>query len=482
MKFRQALLTFFIIASAQSLYGYAFLGPKWTLNRTIHLHIGFDAVMMPTGTNRSFDYIAWDGVAQWGMYPLYHFLTAPLFSFDGFQLPDPVPNDDEIAFSFDDTVLGDSFGSNVLAVTIYEARGDIMTEADVIFNLAWHWDIPDGIPPPDEPAFEPVVEHEFGHVMGLDHPDEHGQTVEAVMNSYLTENAGVESDDYLGMRALYETGPPRLYPLDAPVLKNLSTRGLIGTGDNVLIAGVIIEGDGPATVILRAIGQSLSVQGVANPLFNPRLTVYDDNQQVVAQNDDWIDSPDAVTIASYQLDPENSLAAAVYITLEPAAYTIVVDGVADEDHPAVGVGLVELYDLDTTPGRALNISTRGQILTGDDVVIGGFIVGGSYEREVIIRAVGPSLATQGVTGALDDPVLELHDSDGTLLDSNDNWAAGPDAETIAANGLAPTDPKEAALLASVFPTQVRTAVVRSSSGSTGIGLVEIYDVTDLSAH
>ena len=259
----------------------------------------------------------------------------------GFPCPVPQPTMARSPLDLQTRIFGDAFGSDVLAVTIFTADGDIMTEADVLLNLAWPWDIPDGPVPPDLPPFGAVVTHEFGRVLGLDHPDEHGQKVLALMNSRLSDYEVLQSDDYLGVQALYAEGPDRLPALDAPVLLNLSTRGMVGTGDDVLIAGFVVQGDGPATVVLRAIGQSLSISGVTNPLFDPKLSVYDASNNLLAENDDWIDGPDAETIAGYFLDPENSGAGAVYLVLDSGAYTVVMEGVASRGHDATGIGLVE---------------------------------------------------------------------------------------------------------------------------------------------
>ena len=147
---------------------------------------------------------------------------------------------------------------------------------------------------------------------------------------------------------------------------------------------------------------------------------------------------------------------------------------------ATGVGLFELYDLHTTGGRAGNISTRGQVLGGDNVLIGGFIIGGSETKTVVARAIGPSLGGAGVANPLADPTMELRDGNGQLVQSNDDWEQGPDATAISADGLAPTNPKESALLATLGPGSY-TVIVSGVNAATGVALVEVYDISPVPA-
>ena len=156
---------------------------------------------------------------------------------------------------------------------------------------------------------------------------------------------------------------------------------------------------------------------------------------------------------------------------------MIVKGYQDSSTPAAtGVGLFELFDLHLTNSRAGNISTRGEVLRNDQVMIGGFILGGSLSKTVIVRARGPSLANSGVTGALSDPFLELHDGQGNLLSSNDDWGQSPDAALIQSEGFAPSDPRESAIQATLNPGNF-TAIVVGVNNATGIGLVEVYDLS-----
>jgi len=161
---------------------------------------------------------------------------------------------------------------------------------------------------------------------------------------------------------------------------------------------------------------------------------------------------------------------------ENLQFCLVVRSFDNGDGHLTGTALVELYDLHTTGGRAGNISTRGQVQGGDEVLIGGFIVGGAESKTVVIRALGPSLTAAGITHPLSDPTVELHDATGTTLASNDDWGSSPSAAQIQSEGLAPTQQTESALQATLTPGSY-TAIVRGAGGATGVGLVEIYDLS-----
>jgi hypothetical protein len=396
----------------------------------------------------------------------------------GWVLASPLPpSDSDVDESalLSDTVFGDAWGANTLAITLTSIRDSVRLESDVVFNKQLHWDSYRGPLQSGAVDFHRVALHEFGHVLGLNHPDENGQTVSAIMNSVVGDLAALQADDIAGARSLYDVGPPYLSSNPAPNLVNLSTRGLVGTGDNVLIGGFIIQGSQPATVILRAVGHSLAGRGITNALFDPVLELHDASGALVVENDDWISSSDAETIASYRLDPSNSLESALIRTLAPGNYTVVVHAFDNGDGNLSGTALVELYDLHKTSGRAGNISTRGQILTGNDVMIAGFIVGGSQSKEVVVRGLGPSLAGAGIRNALADPTLELVDSAGNQIATNDNWQTDVNAGAVQSFGLAPTQPVEAALDRVLAPGAY-TCILRGKNGGVGVGLAEIYDV------
>ncbi len=253
---------------------------------------------------------------------------------------------------------------------------------------------------------------------------------------------------------------------------NISTRGEIGTGDNVLIGGFIITGNNPKNVILRAIGPSLLLDGV---LADPVLELHEPDGTVIT-NDNWRDSQEQ-EINDTGLAPASDLESAIVATLEPGAYTAIVSGQGD----GTGIGLVEAYDLDALADSQLaNISTRGSVGTDDNVMIGGFILGGpTGDTTVVVRGLGPSLGTQGVANVLADPTLDLFDGQGALLASNDDWQDSQAAE-LEASGLAPDDESEAAILRDLSPGAY-TAILRGKDNSTGVGLVEAYNLPPPSA-
>lgn len=472
MKFK-ALFFPIVFLSAQSLFGFTLEGQSWTRDRTVVFQLSLGAPKILSDGSASFNQSAQDALNVWNPYLAHLNLTTVLAS-----PVTPTSGDDEMSALFSSTVFGDSFGSGTLAVTLLNFRGSAMEETDTVFNSAYTWDSYRGPLNPSVLDFRRVAIHEFGHSLGLDHPDQAGQNVVAIMNSRVSDIDTVQPDDIAGVESIYDTGPAYQSSIPAPVLANISTRALVGSGDNVLIGGFIVQGTEAATVILRAIAFSLTADGIGNALYDPTITVYDSNQQQVAFNDDWaFTGADAQTIGSYQLDPPNSRESALYLTLQPGAYTAVMQSFSNAQQTATtGVGLFELYDLHTTGGRAGNISTRGQVLAGDNLLIGGFIIGGSDPKTVIARAIGPSLGGAGVANALANPTMDLRNSDGVLVQSNNDWEQGPDATTIRDDGLAPTNPKESALLATLAPGGY-TVIVSGVNGGTGVALVEVYDTS-----
>lgn len=249
-------------------------------------------------------------------------------------------------------------------------------------------------------------------------------------------------------------------------LANISTRVLVETGDNVLIGGFIVTGTHPKTVILRAIGPSLPVPGA---LSDPSLELHDGMGATIATNDNWTTNSNVADIVATGLAPANQLESAILSTLPPGAYTAIVRGA----NGVTGVALIEAYDLDrTTDAKLANISTRALVQTGDNVMIGGFIVLGPDSQEVLVRGIGPSLPIGGV---LTDPSLELHDGSGEIIAANDDWRSDQEEE-IAATGIPPAGDKESALL-TILPPAAYTAVLRGKANTTGIGLVEVYGLS-----
>jgi hypothetical protein len=262
------------------------------------------------------------------------------------------------------------------------------------------------------------------------------------------------------------------FPVVGPQALNLSTRGDVLTGDGVLIGGFIVSGTEPKTLVLRALGPSLSGFGVPGVLSDPVLNLYNASHTLIATNDNWQSDPHQADIQSNGLAPADLRESATFQTLAPGAYTVIVSGA----NSGQGIGLVELYDLSPESNSKLsNISTRGSVGTGDNVLISGFIVGDVGSATVIIRALGPSLTSYGVSGVLSDPTLTIYDSNGTAIVSNDNWQQNVNSIDIQKNGLAPPNPLESALVLHL-PAGAYTAIVSGVDGGTGIGLVEVYEL------
>jgi glucose/arabinose dehydrogenase len=256
---------------------------------------------------------------------------------------------------------------------------------------------------------------------------------------------------------------------------NISTRARVEAGDNVLIGGFIVTGSVAKKVIVRAIGPSLSQHGVTDVLADTTLELHDRNGALLRFNDNWRDDPvQASQIIASGLAPPNNLESAIIATLQPGNYTAIVRG----KNSRQGVALAEVYDVDPAADSQLaNISGRSFVQTGDNVMIGGFIIGNNIgATNVVIRAIGPSLSQHGVSNFLADPTLELFDGNGALLESNDNWRDDPDqAARISAANLAPSNPLESAIWASLAPGDY-TVIVRGKNNGVGIGLAEIYSL------
>jgi len=255
--------------------------------------------------------------------------------------------------------------------------------------------------------------------------------------------------------------------------QNISTRLDVQTGANVGIGGFIISGSESKQVLIRGLGPSLGVSGVQGVLADPVLELHESNGTVVT-NDNWKESQQNEIMAT-GLAPTNDAESAIIATLPAGAYTAVLSGQGG----GTGIGLVEVYGLGfATDAELANVSTRGFVGTGDNVLIGGVIIGpsGAPAATLVLRALGPSLASLGVAGTLADPVLELHDGNGTILATNNNWQ--DDAGQVAnlqSLGLAPADSHESAIYTTV-PVGPYTAIVTGSNGTTGVGLVEIYNI------
>ena len=299
------------------------------------------------------------------------------------------------------------------------------------------------------------------------------------------------------------TGSGTITNLSNDPVDGRSTRGAVLTGDNVMIAGFIISGDAPKTMLIRARGPTLADLGVPHVMHDPFLRLYS-GQTVIAQNDNWRDTQ-GQAISATGLDPcqpfqvggtvptDCGLESAVLATLNPGAYTAIVSGIAGE----TGVGLVEVYEVGNTSSRLVNMSTRVRVGTQDDVMIGGFIIEGTESKTLLLRARGPSLADFGVSGVLLDPVLQLY-SGQTVIARNDDWQA---VDPLCSTGGSPCGPisqiqsigldpcgayqsggaaprgcsHESAMLVTLNPGPY-TMIVSGSGGSAGVALLELFEV------
>ena len=240
------------------------------------------------------------------------------------------------------------------------------------------------------------------------------------------------------------------------------------------IGGFIVTGTEPKRVVLRAIGPSLTLHGVPDPLADTVLELHGPASFVTMTNDNWRDTQESEIIAT-GIPPSNDLESAIVATLDPGSYTAIMKG----KNNTSGAALVEIYDLNTAVDSKLaNLSTRAKVGTFDNIVIAGFLLSDGTEMDrVVVRGIGPSLAPDvfPLSTVLANPELELRDSNGALLAANHDWQDDPvqAAEIIAAN-LAPTSSLESAIAASL-PPGLYTALLSGTNNGTGIGVVEVYD-------
>jgi alpha-tubulin suppressor-like RCC1 family protein len=256
-------------------------------------------------------------------------------------------------------------------------------------------------------------------------------------------------------------------------LGNISTRARVLTGNDVVIAGFVIGGSTSKTIAIQAIGPALTSAGIATPLANPSITlVRSSDQGVVATNDNWTGATNASQVQDSGFAPTMSAEPAIVATLAPGAYTAIVSG-ADG---GTGSGVVGIFELDHPEAPLINISTRAQVLTGNDVMIAGFVVQGASPQKVAVTVAGPSLRSAGITDALGDPMLTLvRQSDGAVIASNDNWQAGATAPQLQAAGFAPASALEPGVLLSLDPGAY-TVIVQGVSNTTGVAVVGVFAV------
>jgi hypothetical protein len=267
------------------------------------------------------------------------------------------------------------------------------------------------------------------------------------------------------------TPSPGATPTNLQLL-NISARSFVQVGDKVGIGGFIIAGNTPKRVVLRGIGPSMTVGNTPVPgrLADPLLELHDQAGAIIATNDNWKDSPEAPLIMQSGLAPSDDKEAAIETLLPPSGYTGILRGANN----GTGIGLVEIFDLDSVNGSELaNLSSRAQVLTGNDVLIGGLILRGGNPKRVLFRGLGPELHDAGVTGELQDPTLELRDENGAQRGANDDWKQATNSAEIQNSGAAPKNDKEAAILMTLTPGNY-TGILRGANGTTGVGLIEGY--------
>jgi hypothetical protein len=255
--------------------------------------------------------------------------------------------------------------------------------------------------------------------------------------------------------------------------QNLSARAHVFTGEQILILGFIIQGSENKMVLIRGLGPTLAGSGILNFLADPTLSLFDHTGTLINANDNWqtAANSDQIPVGLRPTDPRES---AILTTLQPGAYTAFLQGKG----ATTGIGLAEIYDVDPSANaRATNLSGRGFVGIGNDVLIGGIIIGGSPTgsmQRVLIRALGPSLASFRIASPLANPTLSLHDANGTVIANNDNWQDSQPAD-IAATGIAPPNTKESAILALLAPGNY-TAIVKGKNGTTGVGLIDFFSL------
>src|SRR5438270_7326959 len=465
---------------ARRAHAYVLEGTKWPAGSVVTFQMGLGlAGRTLIDGNTSWDTAAAPALGAWNN------VMVRLQYTDTVTSP-PVSSGDGVnAVVFSDTLFGQNFGSSTLAVTYWRSSGSNIVEADILFNRNQQFDSyrgplrfgTDGWTIGD---IRRVLIHELGHALGLDHPDQHGQHVDAIMNSVTSDREMLSTDDISGAQSMYAAPGPTPTPTPTPTpspsgshFANISTRMDVGTGNSVMIAGFIVSGSQSKTIIVRSLGPTLGSYGVANALNDPMLELHDSSGATIATNDDWQTGSQASQISSSGYAPPNSNEPALIATLPAGAYTAIVRGYNN----STGVALVEVYELDTSSARLSNISTRGQVGTDQNLLIGGLIINGSTSKKLIVRAIGPSLASPpfSLSGTLANPILELHDSSGNLLATNDDWGTGTQAAAIAASGYQPPNAKESAIIATLASGSY-TAIVRGVNDGTGIALVDAYDL------
>jgi hypothetical protein len=480
---RLALFTALVALCAGSLLqrasGYSLNGKSWP-NGTVVLQLGLGPSAVLSDGSASWNAAVAPVLSMWnaqiGRIQLTGVMDAALTAGKSDRINSVV---------FSTSVFGQAFGNGTLAVTYYMTQGTDMIEADVLFNRAQVFDSYRGNLRFGSNGYaiadiRRVFLHELGHGLGLNH-----QEGDNIMAAMISDRETLSSDDIAGARAMYgapvatPTPPPLSTPTPAPTvppgngdgrLGNISTRMKVGVNEEVSIVGFIMSGTQPKKVLLRVRGPSLAAFGVNSPLQDPTLELLNASGASMAQSDDWQVGGQSAAISGTGLAPSDPAEAALIATLSPGTYTAIVRG----RNGTQGVAVVEAYELDTPTTRFSNLSTRGRVGAGDQVMIGGLIVQGTSGKKVLIRAVGSSLVGL-LTSPLGDPNLEIYNSAGQLIASNDNWNVSAQAAEIVSSTLAPKSALESAVIINLSPGTY-TAIVKGTNNSVGVGLVEVFDL------
>ena len=269
-------------------------------------------------------------------------------------------------------------------------------------------------------------------------------------------------------------------------LVNLSSRGFIGSGESVLLSGVVVRGPVAKQFLIRAIGPGLAAFGVTGALPDPVLNVVSSDGAMLASNTGWSTAPGAGQMAALGAAvgafpmAAGSADSALIMTLPPGGYTFLVSSAS----AVTGVGLIEVYELDSTASRAVSLSTRAFVEPGNRLLIGGITISGFAPKRVLVRAVGPTLGAFGVAGVLADPNLTVFGGNGAILGTNDDWGLGAAAGEVAAAGASAgafaleVGGKDAAFVLTLAPGNY-TLQIAGKAGAGGIALLEVYELAEL---